>query len=123
MADTKYTNCAVIFDKVVLAEAQSEKTSSNSGTQIVRTQQKGFAGASKGYGEFTVDVTSAIPRTGLEVDLYTVMNDMTQVEMILWRGSKKLTSLGYIMSVSESHSGESAASVDFTFSGSEPEEL
>ena len=123
MADTKYTNCAVFLDKVLLAEAQSEDTTDESGTQIVRTQQKSFAGASKGYGEFTVTVTSAIPRTGIEYDIYDAMHNMTQVEMILWRGAKKLTSRGYILRVSEKHSGDNPASVDFTFSGEEPEEL
>ena len=121
MAATKYTAAFLFVDGQLAAEAQSEKTKYANGAHIVQTQAKKFAGASPGAPSFAVSVENAMPRAGIEIDYYQLAKDLTEVELILHRSGKRMTSKGFIMDVDEDHGVGAQAKLSYTFQGSEPE--
>jgi hypothetical protein len=123
MAATKYTAAFLFLDGQLLAEAQSEDTSYANGAHIIQTQAKKFAGVSPGAPTFSIKVQNAMPRAGIEVDFYALAKNLTEVEVILHRSGKKLTSKGFIMDVAEKHGTGTPAQLDFTFQGNEPDTI
>jgi len=120
MAATKYTAAFLFLDGQLLAEAQSEDTDYSNGAHIIQTQAKQMAGISPGASSFAVTVENAMPRAGIEVDLYKLCDELTEVELIIHRSGKKLTSKGFIMGIKEKHGTGNPAGLTFTFQGSKP---
>ena len=113
------------IDGVPLMEEVSIDVDFNPGNNIVVTQRKGFAGITPGAGRFSMKVTEAIPRAGIEngnLDLYTIANDSIPVDAVLTRGFKTLVSRGFIMNISEKYSCNSDSVLDFSFEGEKPKE-
>jgi hypothetical protein len=123
MAAIKYTAAFLFQDGKLLAEAQSEDTKYANGAHIIQTQAKKFAGISPGAPSFAITVENAMPRAGIEADYYGLVKNMTEVEMILHRSAKKLTSKGFLMEVNEKHGVANPATLSYTFQGSAPEEI
>lgn len=123
MAATKYTAAFLFVDGQLAAEAQSEDSKYSNGAHIIQTQAKKFAGISPGAPSFALTVENAMPRAGIEIDYYKLCREMTEVEMILHRSGKKLTTKGFLMEVNERHGVGNPAQLTYTYQGSEPEEI
>ena len=117
MATDQYAVGYVFVDGQLLVEELSVDLEFDTGNQIIITQYKGFAGVSPGAKQTKATIKSAIPKSGLEVDLYGIAAENTPVELVVFAGGKKRTSKGFIMNVKESFSADNPSSVDFEFNG------
>lgn len=117
MATDQYAKGAFFLDGQLLVESQSIDVEFDAGNQIITTQQKGFGGISPGSPSTKMTVKSAIPKSGLEVDLYTLSKDRTPVDAVVFAGGTTRTSRGFIMTVSESFGVDNPSTIDFTFEG------
>jgi len=117
MATDQYAQGAFFLDGQLLAESQSIDIQLDAGNQIMTTQQKGFAGVSPGSAKTSMTVKSAIPKAGLEVNLYELALNRTPIDAVVFAGGTTRTSRGFIMNVSETFGVDSPSTVDFSFEG------
>lgn len=117
MATDQYATGYVFISGQLLAEELSVDLEYDPGNQIVVTQYKGFAGISPGAGRARATVSNAIPRAGLEYDAYAAADARTPIEFIVFAGSKKRSSTGFIMNVKEKFGHDQPSTIDFDFEG------
>jgi hypothetical protein len=102
----------------LLTEEASINVTRQTRSQEVNTTAKGYAGESPGAVLMEIDVTSAVPATGIEFDAFSAMVSLTPVNLgILGPGGKVLKVKGFIISDSIQHSVNSESKYDFKFRG------
>ena len=117
MATDQYAVGYIFVDGQLLAEALSVDLDYQTGNQIVVTQYKGFAGVSPGADRTMITVKSAIPKAGLELNVYDIAKNRTPVEFVIFAAGNKRTSTGFIQGVKESFGVDTPSSLDFDFEG------
>lgn len=117
MATDTYAQGFVFVDGQLLMEALNVDVDYQTGNQIVVTQYKGFAGVSPGADRTMITVKSAIPKAGIELNVYELAKNKTPVEFVVFAGGAKRTSTGFIMNVKESFGVDTPSSIDFDFEG------
>ena len=113
-----YEKGALFADGQLLAEVINFSVSIDSKAQEINTMQKGFAGMSPGSEMTQIEVTSAIPRAGVEYESLAKLQGLKVVEMVLFAGAKKSSTKGYITNVQMQFGADRASEVSFTFKGS-----
>jgi hypothetical protein len=103
MACEIYTQGLIFCDGVLAAEEVSFNVDYSTNDNVVVTQSKGFAGITPGAGSTKVSIETAIPRAGYEIDYFQKAVGRTPVEVIGFRGSKKINLKGFIQSIGEKH--------------------
>lgn len=121
MSNQRYGVLYVLADGKLLTEHASATMTRSSGSQQVMTVHKGPAGESPGSLTCEIDVTSAVPAAGLEVDFGEAMRTTKEVELALsGPGGKVAVSRGFVISDTIKHGVNSEATYDFKFRGSFP---
>lgn len=98
----------------LLVESQSVSVTVDPALNEVMTSQKGFAGVSPGAEKTTLDVSAAIPRVGLEVDVLKFIRAVDVVEVILFLGSAKYKGKGFVNNLKMDTGTDRAAGYSFT---------
>lgn len=122
MALGNYTQGQIFIEGALCAEEVTFSTSFKTNNQDVITQAKGFAGVTPGAGMTDVTIEEAIPRAGFELDFYKWAKNRTAIEIVGWRGSKKLTIKGFIDGIDEKHGVNTNSIASITIKGGEPDE-
>jgi hypothetical protein len=78
---------------------------------------KGMAGFSDGPPRVEVNVDSAVPKAGYEVDFWTIVRNKQTVQVVVLSGGKRRQMEGRITSFDEEKSDTAAASATFTAVG------
>lgn len=112
-----YEKGSLFADNTLLAETTNFSVSIDSKAQEINTMQKGFAGMSPGSEMTQIEVTSAIPRAGVEYDALVKLQGLKVVEMVLFAGAKKWSTKGYVTNVQMQFGADRASEVSFTFKG------
>jgi hypothetical protein len=120
MAEQVYAQFFVFVDQKLLEEEVDVDWDVDFDTKIVTTQAKAFAGASKGSGKFTVNVNNACPRTGPELNYFTMGENIQFVDCIITVGTVQLISKGVIMNIKGKGGASNPTDVSFTFVGGLP---
>jgi len=123
MATDKYSSMFFVLDGQLLCETHTVEWDYDPANNIVKTQQKGFAGITPGAGGITVTVDNAVPRAGTEVDYMSLVKNRTAVEGIIVEGAKKLVSKGFINRLRGKGGVNQDTTRSFEFVGGEPEEM
>lgn len=123
MATDKYSSMFFVLDGQLLCETHTVEWDYDPSNNIVKTQQKGFAGITPGAGGITVTVDNAVPRVGTEVDYMSLVKNRTAVEGIIVEGAKKLVSKGFINRLRGKGGVNQDTTRSFEFVGGEPEEM
>lgn len=109
-----YERGALFADGALLMECQNISVNHDPKLNVINTMQRGLAGVSPGSEEATIDVTSAMPRAGIEYDAITAMRGVEIVEMVLFAGAKKFRYKGFITKVGFALGADKSA--EYTFS-------
>lgn len=117
----QYTLIYVTVDDAILTEEGSVDVKMMTDAQIIKTVAKGFAGVSPGAPMCEIDVTSAIPSAGFELDPSPYMKSLQVVEMGLQLAGEVKTSKGFIIDGSFRHAVDSPSGLSFRFMGTFPE--
>lgn len=118
---TQYNGpCELQFDGRTLAEATTCRISVTPNTTPVRTMKKGLGGRSRGPVECTIDVESAIPKAGFEVDFMQKCIDDADVTIVIVRAGKRVAFDSFITNVAESYGVQAAASSSFSAMSGRP---
>lgn len=112
-----YEKGALFADGQLLVETTNFSVSIDSKAQEINTMQKGFAGMSPGSEMTQVEVTSALPRAGVDYDSLTKLQGLKVVEMVLFAGAKKWSTKGYVTNMQMQFGADRASEVSFTFKG------
>lgn len=117
MGDENYTNVLVYEGDALLAQATRIRVRRQTGSQPVATIALGHAGESPGVSMCEIEVSSAVPMSGFEVDAGTFMATLKRAKLTFYAGGQKLTSRGQMVDDSLEYSVGQAASYDFSFRG------
>ncbi len=117
MSTQLYSSCEVYIDGAKATEETSVKVTFDSKASVIDTVSRGFAGVSPGSRMITLTVDNAVPSAGFEFDPTISIRDLQVREITLFAAGKTLTSKGFIMSSSFSHSVNAASTLSFEFSG------
>ena len=109
-----YERGALFADGALLVECQNITVNHDPKLNVINTMQKGFAGVSPGSEEATIDVSSALPRAGVDYDAISAMQGVEIVEMVLFAAAKKFKYKGFITKVGMALGADRAA--EFSFS-------
>jgi hypothetical protein len=109
-----YDRGAFFLDGQLLIESQSVSVTVDPKLNEVTTTQKGFAGVSPGAEMTSIDVASALPRSGVEYDALLVIQGVEIVEALLFVGAAKYKAKGYINNLKIETGTDRAASYSFT---------
>lgn len=97
----------------LVAQAVKFSVEFDTQNQPVVTLNDGFSGITPGAGVCKVNIESAIPRTGFEIDWHKWAKDRTMVEITGSRGSSTISVKGFIAKVGEQHGVDgSTSSID-----------
>lgn len=107
----KYTKFSMFMRGQLLAEAQSCDITHTGGWQDIITIEKGLSGFSPGAQMATVKIDSAVPRAGVEFDFRQAMQDGEILDVVAYRGSKKMKTKGIIKDVSETGGADKASTM------------
>lgn len=122
MANQLYENAGALFlNQNALAEIESFDVDHDAKNSEIITA-KGFAGISPGAATTKMTIKSAIPRSGIEFAYIQKLLDNDEVEVVYFRGGKKVKCKGYLMTAKESLSMANPASFEATFVGIPVEE-
>ena len=103
MAAILYTAGLMFVDGILAAESVSFNLEVDSNNQVVITQGKGFGGITVGATTCKVDVVTAIPKSGYEIDYLKRLTDRKVCEFTGWRGGSQVHLTGFIMTLAEKH--------------------
>jgi hypothetical protein len=117
-----YEKGALFFGNVLLVEIQNFTVEHDAALSPVHTMQKGFAGVSPGSPMSKIEQASGIPRSGIEFDYLSKLQNVEIVEAVVYRGGKKLTAKGYITTVKEAFGTDKAAEISVSWIGKPFEE-
>ena len=116
MAFREFSDVTIFINSVYILDAQTISISyAQNDTNI--HNQSGFAGISVGTSEMTVEVTSAVPREGLPVNITKLAQDREVVEVEFFVGDMSAASKGYIRNPSVSKSLDAQTEFSFTYIG------
>lgn len=96
-----YSQGQIFADGILIADAVTVGVDYNTNDQPVLTMGKGFNGITPGAGQTNVSIDEAIPRAGYGYDWFQRAVNRTPVEVVVWRGSKKMNLKGFIMTIGE----------------------
>jgi hypothetical protein len=113
-----YSLASVYVDGKLLTEEGSVKVSRSTGSNVVTTVHKGYAGESPGAATLSIEVENAVPSADFELNPGPYMQNLAVAEITLFAAGKTLTAKGFIVEDSFSHSVGGAASLSFSFRGS-----
>jgi len=117
MALTKYSGSGEIYwNGRLLAEAHSLDYTLDSQNKEVNTFGKGLAGFSAGPEKVTINIETAIPKAGYEVDFFDVCHRKQEVRIVVNDAGKRRTFACWCDSVNPKRTvdGAAAASVKLT---------
>lgn len=121
MAMDKYQGAgSVLFDRDLLAEAQSVRVGVKSNSNAVRTMRKGLAGRSRGPVTTEISIENAVPRAGLEKTFVEKCVQDADVSIVVYFGNKRYQWDGWIDSVDASMATDSAAQLSFSVMAGPP---
>ena len=120
MAQQVYAQFFAFLDQALLEEEIDLDWDVDPDAKPISTQAKGYAGVSKGSGKFTVNVTSACPTSGPEVNFIELSVKQTFVDMVVTMGTKQMISRGTITNVKGKGGASNPSDVVFTYIGSLP---
>lgn len=121
MAMTQYQGPAEIqCNGRSLAEAITVRVSVTPNSTPVRTMKKGLGGRSRGPVECTIDVESAIPKAGYEVDFMRLCVEDADITIVTLGGGTRKAYDAFITNVSEAFGVQQAASSTFTAMSGKP---
>lgn len=109
-----YERGALFANGALLMECQGITVNHDPKLNAINTMQRGFAGVSPGSEEATIDVTEALPRSGVDYDAISAMQGVEIVEMVLFAGAKKLKYKGFITKVGMTLGADRAAEYSFS---------
>lgn len=112
-----YDSAAIFLDSNSLAELESFDVTHVSGASNIVTMVKGLSGISPGAKMTQVTGKSAIPRAGIEYAYIEKLQGDIEVELVYFRGGKKVACKGYITECKETFSASAPSTFDFTFVG------
>lgn len=118
----KYTKFSLFLRGQLLAEAQSCDINHTGGWQDIITIEKGLSGFSPGAQMCTIKIDSAVPRAGVEFDFRQAMQDGEILEVVCFRGSKKVKTKGIIKDVSETGGADKPSTMSINMTCSPVEE-
>jgi hypothetical protein len=101
MGTELYSQGQIFADGQLVADATTVKLDFNTNDNPVFTLAKGFAGITPGAGQTGVSIDQAIPRAGYDYDWFQRAVGRTPVEIVAWRGSKKMNIKGFIQTIGE----------------------
>jgi hypothetical protein len=113
MALQTYERGAFFLDGQLLVEAQSVDADFDPALNEIKTMQKGFAGVSPGSETCKLSISEALPRAGADFDAISAMQGTEILEAVLFAGSKKFKTKGYISSVKMKLGVDTAAGYSF----------
>lgn len=117
MALQMYEKGALFMDGVLLAEIGEFSIEHDAKVVEIETMQKGFAGISPGAARTSVDLSSMVPRKGMEKDYITAVQQNTIVELTAFRAGQKGTCKGFLVKASEKYGVNQAAGISTSFIG------
>lgn len=117
MALQIYEKGVVLLNGQILMECQNISVDHSAALNPIHTQIKGFAGVSPGSPMMKASIESAIPRAGMEFDYLTTLQGVQVVTLVLFRGSKKVKSNGFLDNMKESYGADRGASCSVDFIG------
>ena len=101
MAEELYATGQIFVDGIVIADAQNVGIDYDTQDNDVETMGKEFAGITPGAFKTTINIDTAVPRAGYEVDYLKRMVNRTAVEVVVFRGASEVEFKGFIRTVSE----------------------
>lgn len=122
MALQDYTKADIFLNGVLIAEATGITVNHRPGKNPVNTMNKGFAGFSPGSASMEVQIESAVPRVGTDMDFVALAYGNTTVDIVFFGRSKKMKSKGQVTDASERYGTDQPASFSLTLVCSPPEE-
>lgn len=115
MALQLYTLFTCYFNGSLLAEEGQVSVDVDSKAQEVNTVAKGFAGLSPGAAKVTIQIDSAIPAAGFELNPGRFVRTLQPGEMTIFGANVQLTVKGFITKYSVSHSVNNESKLSLTF--------
>jgi len=113
-----YALLYVLVNQSILTEEGSININRTTNSQPVNTVAKGYAGESPGAAMVEIQVDSAVPSAGFEMNPGEFMKNLKECEIgVMGPGGKQLTAVGFIVSDSFSHSVNQESKLSFTFRG------
>lgn len=112
-----YTRALVTWNGRLLAEEATVTVKRDTKAQIVDTVAKGFAGVSPGAMMTSIDVDSAVPSAGFELNPGPFMLSLQSGEIGIIAAGTQLTCTGFIISDSFNHAVNSESKLSFSFVG------
>lgn len=113
-----YSLIYVLVNQAILTEEGSVTVNRATNSQPVNTVAKGYAGESPGAAMVEIQVDSAVPSAGFEMNPGEFMKNLKECEIgLLGPGGKQLTAKGFIISDSFSHSVNNESKLSFSFRG------
>jgi len=117
----------ILYDKVLvyangklLAEEAQATFSRQTNASNVVTTAKGFAGQTPGGAMCSVNVTNAVPVSGFELDVGQYMNELKQLELVIFTAGKSCNVKVFVTDDNLSHAMNSNANLAFTGIGPLP---
>lgn len=117
MALQKFEKGAVFIDGVLVAMATSCSLDHDPKLNPIETMQLGFAGVSPGSEMTTLELASAVPVAGMEIDFLDKMQSIKVVEVTLFAHSQKTTFKGFVSKCSQKYGTNQAAEFSITMIG------
>lgn len=117
MALQDYANLTVIYNGIELKQFTSVKRELNGGWIVVNTIADGLAGFSKGAGEVTIEITLAVPLSGLEAEFESHCVEGNYATIQLGCANKDYAGNGMVMSSSLSQDVQKATEFTFKWTG------
>lgn len=112
----QYAQIKIYANGSLLVEEASVTMKRSSNAQMIKTVAKGFAGVSKGAPMTTVQISSAVPSAGYELDptVYINSNNIIQFTLVLGEGLQA-TMNGFITDDDSTHAVDTPSKLDISF--------
>jgi hypothetical protein len=112
-----YTKAAVEVNSKLLSEEAKITVKRSTGSQPVKTANKGYSGESAGSGMTEIEVENAVPADGFEFDPGSVMKDLKFCTVTVYAAGKTLSVKGCVYADDFSHAVDSESKLNFSFRG------
>lgn len=119
MANQLYEKGAIMLDDQLLVEVTSFSPETDPALQPVKTLQKSFGGVSHGGTTVKCEISSAIPRAGVEYDYLERLQGVTEVTLVVLAHGKSKTSKGYLSNMKETYGVDQNSAISCSFIGTE----
>lgn len=113
-----YSVLYVLVAQSILTDHGTASVTRATNSQPVNTVAKGYSGESPGAAMVEIQVESAVPSAGFELNPGDYMKNLKEVEIgLLGPGGRQLAARGFIISDSFSHSVNNESKLSFNFRG------